>query len=261
MSEDDIRIDQIQRYLMGEMEAQELAEFQQKLQEDHELAADVALEEELQLVVKYQRRRELKTMLQNVEADGSGENTDDEAGPRSSGGMIRPPWKRLIPYVAGMAAIVVAAVFVFRAYNSPVDPQKLAEEYLLASNDPVGSDRGPGDSVAIAGYDEYQREEYDKAFTLLDTTFKDTLSLLLHGISAMKMAPPNFRQAARDFERLEDDVFGDVALEAHWYHALVDLHEMRYDSCLRHLAVFTNDSPVHSVEAEELGKDVARFMQ
>ena len=86
MNHDDAYYDEIHRFLLDELTAEEAAAFQSRLDADATLADAVRLEEELQLLITYQRRGALKQMLRDSHAD----REEDESDADEDEGQSKP---------------------------------------------------------------------------------------------------------------------------------------------------------------------------
>jgi hypothetical protein len=234
----DTRYEEIHRYLLGEMDTAEAAAFQARMEQDPQLKEDVQLEEELQILLRYQRRQELKQMLHDTPTtafDTSTHDSEPPTPPKSSNGGIRPPFWKYATSVTTLAAIIIAAVFIFRGLDGPSDYQELYAEYYLAYQDKVDIDRS-GAADSLRGFAAYHAKDWLGALAGLDTSGRDTRTLLLHGLAGMNTdSLPLWPAARRDLERVvatNDDFY---ELEARWYLALMDLREGKIASCKRRL--------------------------
>ncbi len=243
MNRDDAYYDEIHRYLLGEMSDGEARAFQSRIDDDATLLESVRLEEELQLLVKLQRRAELKQMLQNSLTD-----PDDDASaaeqhapqtkpippkdPKTGLGGIRPPFWKYIAYGSGLAACLVAAVMLYFG-NQKFDQEEAVQRYLAVGFYPI-KDRKPNDAQASRnGYVAYTHGNWPTAFAQLDTTEDAPEALLMHGVSAMHIE--RWEHARRDFLHLEHHFNPRYADNANWFLALLDLQAQDYATCKKRL--------------------------
>lgn len=239
----DTRYEEIHRYLLGEMDTAEAAAFQARMEQDPQLKEDVQLEEELQFLLRYQRRQELKQMLHDTPTtafDTSTHDSEPPTPPKSSNGGIRPPFWKYATSVTTLAAIIIAAVFIFRGLDGPSDYQELYAEYFQTFEDDFLRSAA---ADSLPGFAAYDAEDWSRALAGLDTSGRDTRALLLHGLAGMNTDLLSLLPAARrDLERVEALQDDDYDLRAKWYLALMDLREGKIASCKRRLSELIDSS-------------------
>lgn len=136
MNEEEKDIALIESYLLGELEGEALAAFEARRASDPAFAELLAVEEEVHALVTYQRRKELKAQLQNM---------DVEIAPKRS--------LRFRPWMYAAAAVLIAGIFLtLRFAGGPADRDALYRQYY-APYSMDGIDRGPADSAWLARYE------------------------------------------------------------------------------------------------------------
>lgn len=243
MNRDDAYYDEIHRFLLGEMTDGEAKAFQSRIDEEPTLREALRLEEELQLLVKLQRRAALKQMLKNSltdpddDAADAGQNAPQTQPiapkvPKAGSGGMRPPFWKYIIYGSGLAACLVAAVMLFD--RNPAFDQNAAVQRYMAEGSYTIKDKKRNDAQELRnGYVAYNHENWSAAFAQLDTTMDAPEALLMHGVSALHIE--RWEQARIDFLRLEHHFIPRFADNANWYLALLDLHAQDYAACKKRL--------------------------
>lgn len=258
MNQPDEYYDEIHRYLLGEMAADEATAFEARLAADAPLAEALRLEEELQMLIYCQRRAALKQMLRDTPTDGEDESDDETqakpdgpiappSGPSSSGGM-RHPFRKYALYASGLAAILIAAIMIFKG-NPEFDSDAAVQRWLAIGNYQPLVERGDA-SETHPGYVAYSKQDWAMAFALLDTTGTSAKPLLMHGVSAMHTE--NWDHARRDFSRLaghSERIYSDHAI---WFLALLDLHYRDYAACRQRLTFLIDTKGYKMEEAQDL---------
>jgi hypothetical protein len=280
MRDDDTRYDQIHSYLAGEMDAQGQADFAQRLATEPDLAEALRLEEELQALIRYQRRVDLKNMLRNIaDTDATTDidattdpDTPDQqspppapdttAPPRSDGGGIKPPYWRYAIRFGGIAALLIAAIVIF--WPTATQPESLQE--LASSNDAGASgmiadaglsDRGTSPMARLWRETDslFEKGKYDQAYRQLDSTStNDSILFLraaaLRGDSLNDRAYPILQQAAN----IEGSKFSGIAL---WNLAIIDLYRDDRDAAVKHLDQLISFGSLKPKEAKEILAKIA----
>lgn len=149
-----IDYDLIHRYLLGELSPQEAAAFEQACVADPDLQAAVALERKVLAAVRYDGRRRLIATLQ---------------APRK---RPKPVTRTLVWGALGVAAAVVALLFILQVTGKSSSPQQLADEYFAMEGTQVLDDLLRGDpsrdSTALdKALGEYRQGHYQSAVTRL----------------------------------------------------------------------------------------------
>lgn len=228
--------DDIQRYLLGEMDADAHRAFQARIAQEPELAKAVQSEQQLLALVRYHRRMELKRMLR----DEATSHSTDHSG-------IRPPFWRYLLYAGPLAAMIVAAIFIFRGGNGQPDYQALFEEHIREAYVP---DAARDTARLRPGYAEYLDGQWQAALARLDTSLRDTEALLLHGIAALKL---NQRQASqRDLLRVAQLQDGYYSIRATWHLALLALRDQDPAQCRRYIQQVIADGQYKAQSAATL---------
>ena len=260
MNHDDDYYDEIHRFLLGEMTDAEATAFQARIDADADLAEAVRLEEELQLLVQYQRKAELKQMLRDTPTNAEDESDEDDlhakpeqpTAPRSSpptAGGIRPPYWKYVMYASGLAAILIAAVMLFKG-NREFDPDAAVQRYLAENSYQIANQMRDDAPESRPGFLAYSKSDWSTAYAQLDTSGAMSEALLMHGVSAMHIE--RWDQARRDFSRLEGDSTPRYAGNAIWFLALLDLQARNYAVCKHRLNQLVNTKGYHWKEAQSL---------
>lgn len=114
------KLERIERYLLGEMEELELQDFNRVLSEDQGLAADVELQRAIMEAVREEELHRFQQTLGEIqeEKDNLQKRTRRFSIPRS------------LAIAASLAALVVAAYFIYRSLNTAPSPQELFAQYF-----------------------------------------------------------------------------------------------------------------------------------
>lgn len=251
------KLERIERYLLGEMEGQELQEFSRSLSEDQGLATEVELQRVIMEAVREEDTFRFQQTLKEIQAE------KDEKGT----GRRRLPVRRHLSVAASIAILLLAAYFIYGSLNAPPSPQELFAQYFeipdaedilppepsSRGEDSTMADNPPGDGWSRAK-DLFRDKQYAAALNQLrgvsppegpanaEFYFQLGILFLINGQP---------EQALQSWEQLEPD--HSYALK--WYRAMALLQLERRPEAkgvLRELAQIEN--PWQEQAAELLGE-------
>jgi tetratricopeptide (TPR) repeat protein len=235
----ELHYEEIHRYLLEEMDAHEKQAFEARMERDAALREEVQLERELQFLVRAQRGMEIKQVLREIHAEGAHEGQEpDNAGETSPSrkrwGIIRPPMMRWMFTVGSIAAILVAAILIFKPFGYTMDLVELVTEF--DTEDPVNylaTARGtvPGNFEMVLSLME--ADEFQQAYDNLDpnSTDDDILFARALALKAMK----DYGRSIPLFEEVIESVEAQWISEATWELSMVELHTRQVEQAKIHL--------------------------
>ena len=209
----------IDRYVAGELTAEERAAFNARLNTDTDFAEKVRIYQSLtnNLSSRYkgqQRENDLRETLSRIAAN------ELEAGSNT---------RSLNWYYWAAAACVLIICGVF--FYSSFDQQPSYAEFAI--HEPLAlAERSTADSVVIKAEESFNNKEYKQALSYFDQLLEDDQEnaelQLYKGIVLLELN--RFDEAERIFSVVQNSnsVFKTKAL---WYQALSKLKQNRYDEC------------------------------
>lgn len=162
--------DRIDRYLAGQLSAEEQQQFETALAADNDLQADLHYRQDLKVVLKAVGREALRRELQELETG----NAQTAAGRTRSLRQFQP-W-----YLAVAAAVAILVAAVLLLYPDRQNPQELfAQNFQPYPNVLVPIDRSEGPSTQkpdAQAFAYYEQGEYAQALPLLEQLATDSTS-------------------------------------------------------------------------------------
>ena len=210
MEEKDLQ--QIEEYIGGELKGEQLAQFEQRLKSDPDLATEVDLHRQAEEWLQKQRREEhWRALIQE-----------------QRGGQTKLQIRRLYPLIAGIAASLLLVIIAIWWVQRPVSLDVLADNYWQETEQFVYDVDRNTQTL------EEQRQQLQQAFTSYnDKKYQESLNtlqqvatlpeqgLFLQG--ANQFALKQYAAARTTFEMLyTDDRYFDKG-QARWYLALTNL--------------------------------------
>ncbi|MDN5216663.1 hypothetical protein QQ020_31630 [Fulvivirgaceae bacterium BMA12] len=214
---------EIQKYLQGDLSQEELAQFEEKIAKDPDLAGEVRDYKNLENGLESAGLDAFKAEVLEWEQDYLRE-TPDTGQPALPGKII--DFKKYIRIAAAVALLLAAGIYFYssRTVSSETLYTQYYQQYpdmLTKRGDSVTG--GPGEEFLLAGIDAYNNKNFEAAAAnlqrYLDAVPEQKGIALYLAISQMeldqfKLAETNFRLAR------EDPAFRQQAL---WYEALLNL--------------------------------------
>lgn len=170
MSEEEVkRTEQIDRFLAGEMSAEEHDAFTTRLEEDSSLKQEMEVQKRLMHALQSEARDKLREKVTSLHQESSASF----------------PWKRLVAAAVILVCLAVPGYLIFR--SSKTSPPELAQTYLTPYPDRITQMSDTQDDLAGA-MSAYNSKDYKAAITLFTAAQSDTNGLvdLYLGISYLK---------------------------------------------------------------------------
>lgn len=152
--------DQIPAYLDGELSSESRKAFEANLQQDSELAAEVALARDTRQLLSLATQSAYKERLRAIDAEMT-------AAPAP---VIRPLWQRSWVQAAAAAVVVllISSVFLLRQGPSPSDVGEAAFSPYMDMLSYKGSPALGEDSLILAAMYAYNTQAYEAAISTFD---------------------------------------------------------------------------------------------
>lgn len=234
-------MEQIERYILQEMGAEEQTQFEQLLAQDEELAADVAHFADLLAGIAFSEEEALRKSLGGLKKKLQHEGFFEEfqartnAQPENREAIVRTltPRRRWLA-IAASIVLVGVALYLFLpkgtdynevySQNFSTENQKadaLLEELGIASNGLAG--QGKESAIELsAALEAYKAKKYKAAVPLFEAFLakypNDMAARFYFGISLMETG--NFYNSIPNFETVIASGNAEFLQEAQWYQAL-----------------------------------------
>lgn len=210
------KFDRVEKYLAGTLNAEERKAFEQDLEEDETLKAELNLHKDLAETLKSEELHKFRNLLEKTNENWS--NKTSEAKQIS-----------LMPRV--FAAIAAAILLLVLAYQFILRPTSISSDELFAANytsyNMVLKERS-GDALS-ADLNEaivaYNRQDYEQAADLFNRLYNQTPEQLSYQFYAAQAALSANRVevAIEQFSRLLDQEGHPFLEQSRWYLALAYL--------------------------------------
>ncbi len=241
--------DMIEQYLSGTLQGQALTEFEAKVKNNADLAAEVNLYRRIQFEMTQQSLNQKEEATLKATLHSVGKNYFDKAQT-----PVVPIFERKW-LVASMAAAVAVLVFMlWPSTGQNITDEELFASFSTKSIDPLSFDtRGKEDSVLILAGRKFNSKDYAAALQLFNSVAQgsDNAQIqLAKGICLMQTA--QYNQAKLIFEQIEkgSSVFVSKAV---WYKALIALQQKDRATCKKLLQQISADADDYK-DAQELLK-------
>lgn len=246
--------EQIEKYLNGELEGEELLAFENDLRNDAELAKEVKLYRSIETEMKsaaaeQQEEAELRKSLNNL-----GDTHFKKKAKLV--GMKRTWW-----YVSAAAASVLIFLLVKPLFNKSFDKDKLYAGYMKEVEGLPESQRGNNpDSLYTEAAQLYNHKDYKQALPLLEKLIEqnkeDIQVKLAAGICYMQVE--NYSPAVSLFDSIAagTSVYKNQAL---WMKALVLLKQNKLAECYDQLKLIPADADKYEAAQALLKKLSAKL--
>lgn len=207
----------LEQYLKGELDEASRTAFEQRLERNEELAAELAWQQRMQAFLRKNREREqLKAKLEKLGARHFQQESPQEPATTKVVPLYR---RRSLQIAAGIAILVIAGWLSIRLLNQPSLYRQYADHPSLALTEMSGE--GP-DVTNIE--QAFNREDYATAAEGLQSYLRenptDTLALLYRGISLLETG--RLQEATDVFTSIQNSTTDLQDLGA-WYLALTYL--------------------------------------
>jgi tetratricopeptide (TPR) repeat protein len=239
MNEEDYKL--LDQYLQGELPDDQKAAFEQQLQTDEALAAELELRQQMHTYLRTQAQQPgLEAAMENL---GSTYFSTEEEGAK-----IVPIGRRRLYLVLGIAAAIALLLLIW----NPFGPGNLYKAY--AEHPPLALvEKGDAQALAQQAEVAYREEDFAKAYKLLneltDLSSANVQLQLALGISALETG--RITKARQLFEELAE---GNSALRNYgrWYLALSYLKTEEFTQAKTELQKLDNSDPALYDKAAQL---------
>ncbi|MEM6342655.1 MAG: hypothetical protein AAF927_02200 [Bacteroidota bacterium] len=222
----DEKIDiKIEQYIQGELSPENQAEFEQAMAQDSELAAEVALQQDIEAAISEPEVAELEQKLAYLMRE------------RSPAKIILPSGWRKWAVAASVVLIVGLGYLLLRESHQSRTPEELYLAYAelpsdlqLSSgirSDPSGQESDPGISVWKVVDSLYQAKEYGLAEEKLQTWLvqhpdpqANQTAIYYYYLGMVQLQMEQFSAAQHSLRKVRS---GPYAESANWYVGLADL--------------------------------------
>ena len=256
---ENINIEEIEQYLDGLLEGDALLEFQQRLQEDKNLAARVRLMQRLDNTLLDEKAIEVQNVVQVL----GGEFFKSELPHKKKVGIQRLPFYRRLMAVAAVFLLLIALSFVLwrQANIGQLSNQELYTAYYAPYKAGQVS-RGEDDfnDLYDQAIQEYNGKNYKKAISLFKEGLVvrpgDVFAVYTLGHAYLNLSPPDFDNALTSFRQVINDGKSIHVAKSQWYVALIYLKQDKRGEAKEVLTALikSEDAKVAAQAKELLGK-------
>ena len=244
--------DQIDRYLTGSLEAEELKKFRESLNTDPVLAEEVKQQEILVGGINVHGKRELRKKFELIRKDVLNEQPVI--------GLKKPNYLKRAISIAVIVLVLLAPVIYFSTLTDLTSDELYAENYTALQ---ISANRDSKQQDALARADQlYINGNYEQAykiyFELLTLHPKDYGTMLYAGICQMELR--NHDKALANFQTIIERNHPFFTDHARWYSALAHLNKNEIPECKNILKQLSKDASAdHHAEATNLLKIVEKL--
>ncbi|MEM9821269.1 MAG: tetratricopeptide repeat protein [Bacteroidota bacterium] len=256
MENKDILLEQIDRYLLGQLSKAESEQLMQSLNEHPEMKDELKIRQDMMKGIDAYVSRDLKKRLRGLQEEVKAEAIETaEAAPAILGVS-----KNLYRWLAAAAALAILIALAFwltpsSTPSSTPSPEQVFAHYYQPYQDVFSIRNDNADQALLQANASYLRKEYTQALSLFQPLLqkepKNSRLLLAIGICELETAQA--QAALQRFQaiiQLEDIYLGD---QAKWYAALASVKIKDYKMAKMYLQeLTTNKEADHHLEAIEL---------
>ncbi len=231
-------LENIERYLNGELEEDDLWEFKKALDNDPQLKADVRALKELKKVMSQTKKVEIMEKMFTI-------HQNEQKKKRFLG----------IPAYGAAAAsfLVMAAIGGGLLYlQSGNKHEKLFKQYYTTESGSFGLRSGNAniDQPVMQGLQFYELGKYESAIELFNKTPDNLLGKLYRGLSYIELE--EFGPAIKDFTEIIDQQGNLFIDQAQWYLALTYLKTKDVSKAKTLLTSIAADRGVYKTKAQKI---------
>ncbi len=239
----DKHFDIIHRFLEGELEGEELKEFEANLKLNPELSAELELQKKANEFLDFQKT------ITNIEKSLKQEKFDVKS--------IRKI--KYWTWVAASVAVVVIGYFVL-SFNQPMSNEKIfAEYYNFVPSDAIGRDCQEGVSILVKGLEEYDKHNYKIATDYLNKALiTDPDNIYAHFyLSMISIETNKYQEAINKLKEISSKEFIYID-ENDWYMALCYIKLENNDEAIKILTRIIESDNVYKENAKKILKEIEK---
>lgn len=231
-------LENIERYLNGELEEDDLWEFRKALETDPQLRSDTRALKELKKVMSQTKKLEIMEKMLTM-------HQNEQKKKRFFG---------LPAYGAAAASFLVMAAIgggLFYLQSSNMH-EKLFDQYYATESGAFGLRSGNAniDQPVMQGLQFYELGNYEAAVELFNKTPDNLLGTLYRGLSYIEME--EFDSAIKDFKQIIDQKGNLFIDQAQWYLALTYIKTKDVSEAKILLTSIASDRGVYKTKAQKL---------
>lgn len=249
--------EKIESYLNGTLSGSELADFEQQIKSNQDLAAQVALFEEMDMALSDETALDFQKMVQ-AEDEAFFEENEQEKPPEKP--IIRQlNSSRKLWMIAASFLVFVFSVFILWQFqsNEPTSNKELFAQYYetYSLNENLrGNNTNPTNFQK--GVQQYQAKDFDSAaqtFESLLVVNKQDMSLTFCLANAyMNQNPPQFNLAEQQFQKIISNNSSIYVPKSKWYKALILLQKEKSEDVKTLLKEVSGSGDKFGKKAKEL---------
>jgi len=210
------KLEYIDSYFQGELNAAEASEFEQSIANDADFAGEVAFYLSSVAVVKGAMATEKKKHFQQLYNESkigvagslpTAQNEEESIAPASEGWFKRtstPSIRNIWKYTAAAVVVGIVSFAIYFATSTP-SPNQMATEYITTELTDLGSLMGTADSMEVGKQYNNDGRFHDALLTfesILSREASNVKAMELAGIAALQLK--NYDKALQYFEKLAD---------------------------------------------------------
>lgn len=231
-------LEQIERYLNGDLEENDLWEFRKALETDPQLQEEVRAFSELKKVMSQTKKIEIMEKMFNIHQNN----------------QKRKYFLGFPLYRAAAAGLLLLATVGggFFYFQSGRMNDKLFNEYYVTESGSFGLRSGNStmDQPIMQGLQFYELGNYEEAIALFDKTPENLLGKLYRGLSYIELE--KYKLAIIDFNEIMDQPGNLFVDQAQWYLALTYLKTNNLDEAKKNLTTIAADRGVYKTKAQKI---------
>lgn len=232
----------IDRYINGEMNSEEINNFNNRLASDAEFATTYKSTLAAHKLIEEAGRMDLKKTLESF----------DKPEPRNT---LIPLWvKRSLPIAAALA--VFTAVYMFGFFNTSMTSEEVYDNYFVAYTPPSAlRDSGSSENVNWnEAVRQYSLGNYEETLRLLDISESNvhyTTIEFYQGMSYLLLDYPDYNDAAYYLNQVREDD-SDYREQANWYYGLTILKQGRQNDAEEVFKTIVKDRTYNHRKAQDI---------
>ncbi|RNC86798.1 MAG: hypothetical protein ED556_05080 [Winogradskyella sp.] len=213
--------EEIERFLNGEMSAEETKAFETKIASDVLLAKEIEAEKTARAFVNLAGRMTLKEQLEIFESE------------------MKPGSRRVLPLWIKrglrIAAILIVSFGIYQfTVGQKVNTSEVYETYFLDYDAPSNLRGSYEDVLFNNAFDHYRRENFDEAinaFNALNAVTSNTIVHFYTAMSYLSQDSPDYKKAMSQLDMVLE-THNNYSQQARWYKALILLQQNQKDDAL-----------------------------
>ena len=235
----EIDIEKIEQYLSGALSGQELVAFEKALSSNEELAKQVQLMRDFDLVLADEKAIEVQEKIQGIGQDFF---TQEQMPSNVKEEPIKrlPFYRRPLAIAASILFIITAGALIWQmntGSSSLSNEELFAQYYSVEKMNPTLRGDQQTDSLYQSAITQYKNKEYASAINIFNTLLQnDTDNLqFIYGLANAYLNDQQLANAEIQFRKIIADGKSIMTPKSIWYLALIKLKEGKVEEARKQL--------------------------